>query len=111
MIKEWQLVEAQRDASHAFIATRDTANCGACGRPRCLHTYDGFLPLPSPAVTPEQNRWLRHNAYRVHPGFTRPGSFSALERAEMAKEKAAQRKVIERALAEDQAKFKSKAQG
>lgn len=113
MTKEWQIVEAQRDGSHEFCALTAEAetNCSVCGKPRWAHVFDGFRPTPMPAPGRPTPSALSTDPglYRgPHPAWTRPGSFSQLERAELAAQQRSQRAEIERVINEDRAKFKAR---
>lgn len=73
MLKEWQIVESQRDASHVFATSADGIACKSCGRPRWAHVQDGFLPCTIPSNL-SVDPGCRYRG--PHPRWSRPGSFS-----------------------------------
>jgi len=56
---------------HEF--TGNGFNCDSCGRPRALHSADGFHPSSIPSRMPLDPACRYRGA---HPRFTRPGAFN-----------------------------------
>lgn len=76
MIKEWQIVEAQRDATHAFLPVSGSEFCRVCQRRRWNHVDDGHRTFP------EHKYSMADTKFRPgpHPYWTRPGSFNSKPR-------------------------------
>lgn len=72
IFKEWQMVESQRDGSHAFKAVAGSEICGQCNKRRWAHLDDGHHPGA------EHKYSFADTKYRpgTHPYWTRPGSFN-----------------------------------
>jgi len=73
MIREWQIVESHRDATHEFREGPDGFTCKVCQKPRWAHTFDGFVPSSSPSrlSTHPKDRYRGSHPYWFRPGTIR----------------------------------------